>query len=78
MDILFGDEAEYMRNGLDLFKIIRNDWGPAYNIWYKFLSFFKSDTIQLYYLNYALGSVLIGLLFFVFLYQHIKQKQVAL
>ena len=25
MDILFGDEAEYMRNGLDLFKILRND-----------------------------------------------------
>ncbi len=78
MDILFGDEAEYMRNGLDLFKIIRNDWGPAYNIWYKFLSFFQNDTIQLYYLNYALGAILIGVLFFVFLYQHIKQKQVAL
>lgn len=64
MDILFGDEAEYMRNGLDLFRIVRNDWGPAYNIWYKFLSFFFSDTIQLYYANYIIGGVAVAVLLF--------------
>ncbi len=64
MDILFGDEAEYMRNGLDLFHIIRNDWGPAYNIWYKFLSFFFSDTIQLYYANYIIGGIAVAVLLF--------------
>ncbi len=60
LDILFGDEAEYMRNGLDLFEVIRNDWGPTYNIWYKFLSLFTSDTITLYYANYIAGAVLTG------------------
>jgi hypothetical protein len=66
-DILFGDEVEYMRNGMDLFSIIRNDWGPAYNIWYKVLSFFTSDPIQLYFLNYAAGSILAGVLLYVVL-----------
>ncbi|MFN8237255.1 MAG: hypothetical protein U0T77_03720 [Chitinophagales bacterium] len=65
MDILFGDEAEYMRNGLDLFHVIRNDWGPAYNIWYKFLSFFFSDTIQLYYANYIIGGIAVAVLLFI-------------
>jgi len=65
MDILFGDEAEYMRNGLDLFRIIRNDWGPAYNIWYKFLSFFFSDTISLYYANYIIGGIAVAVLLFI-------------
>jgi hypothetical protein len=65
MDILFGDEAEYIRNGLDLFKIIRNDWGPAYNIWYKFLSLFFSDTIQLYYANYIIGGIGVSVFLFI-------------
>ncbi|MDB5228513.1 MAG: hypothetical protein JWN78_2706 [Bacteroidota bacterium] len=65
MDILFGDEAEYMRNGMDLFKTIRNDWGPVYNMWYKFLSVFFHDTIQLYYANYTLGAIAVSTLLFI-------------
>ncbi|MCB9034926.1 MAG: hypothetical protein H6553_13900 [Chitinophagales bacterium] len=68
MDLLFGDEAHYMRNGVDLFHTIHKDWGPSYNIWYKLLSFFQSDVIKLYYLNYQLTTILIGVLTFVFLY----------
>jgi hypothetical protein len=63
-DFLFGDEAEYMRNGLDLFATIRNDWGPSYNIWYKLLSVITSDPVLLYYLNYIAGALIAaGLLY---------------
>lgn len=67
MDIQFADESAYMRFGLDLFGKFNKDWGPVYCIWYKCLSWFTSDTIQLYYLNYALTSVLIGALLYIFL-----------
>ena len=40
LDILLADEAEYLRNGLNLFDKIAKNWGPTYNIWYKLLSFF--------------------------------------
>jgi hypothetical protein len=78
MDILFGDEAEYMRNGLDLFKVIRNDWGPAYNLWYKFLSFFFTDNIQLYYANYIIGGITVSILLFIALCRHNIHKLIAL
>ena len=67
MDIQFADESAYMRFGLDLFSRLNRDWGPMYCAWYKFLSCFTNDTIQLYYLNYAVTSILIGMLLFVFL-----------
>ncbi len=67
MDIQFADESAYMRFGLDLFGKFNKDWGPMYCIWYKCLSWITDDTIQLYYLNYALTSVLIGALLYVFL-----------
>jgi hypothetical protein len=41
LDILLADEAEYLRNGLNLFDKIAKNWGPTYNIWYKLLSFFQ-------------------------------------
>jgi hypothetical protein len=67
MDIQFADESAYMRFGLDLFGKMNRDWGPMYSIWYKCLSYISTDTIQLYYLNYAITSVLIGVLLYVFL-----------
>ena len=78
MDILFGDEAEYIRNGVDLFHTIRNDWGPAYNIWYKFLSLFSSDAIRLYYANYIIGGILVSVLLFIALYSHRIHPGIAL
>ena len=67
VDIQFADEAAYMRFGLNLFEKLNRDWGPMYTIWYKCLSLFTTDTIQLYYINYVTTSVLIGILLYIFL-----------
>jgi len=67
MDIQFADEAAYIRFGLDLFDQMNRNWGPLYSIWYKCLSFFSTDTIELYYLNFEITSVLIGVLLYIFL-----------
>lgn len=70
MDITFGDEAQYLRYGLDLFHTIKKDWGPSYNIWYKFLSIFQHHPIQLFYLNYQVTAILAAILLFVFLMRY--------
>ncbi len=70
MDITFGDEAQYLRYGTDLFHTIKKDWGPSYNLWYKFLSFFRSDYISLFYLNYQVTAILAGLLLLIFLVRY--------
>lgn len=64
LDLLFGDEAEYMRNGLDLFHTIRNDWGPTYNIWYKILSLGIPDVIDLYYANYSIVGIAVAVVLY--------------
>ena len=66
-DILFWDESLYMQKGLQLWQQPSLDWGPFYNIWYKLLSYFTSDKIELYYLNIKVLSVLLPLLLFIFL-----------
>ncbi|MCB9034925.1 MAG: hypothetical protein H6553_13895 [Chitinophagales bacterium] len=67
MEIVYGDEVEYLRNGVDLFHTIRNNWGPSYNLWYKFLSLFQHDVIDLYYLNFQITGILTAILFYIFL-----------
>ncbi|MFD2932622.1 hypothetical protein [Spirosoma flavum] len=58
-DVQLGDEAFYMYQGISNFRLgLQTDWGPAYSLWYKFLSLFEPDTIRLYYLNMALLSSL--------------------
>lgn len=66
-DFLLWDEMEYELSGLALFEKINRTWGPFYALWYKLLSFFESDTIRLYYLNYRLVTLLPVLMFFFFL-----------
>jgi hypothetical protein len=68
VDISFDDEVQYMRYGIDLFDKIRNDWGPVYNIWYKFLSLFEQRPIELYFLNYKVVIILLPICLFSFLY----------
>lgn len=68
VDISFDDEVQYMRYGIDLFHNIRNDWGPVYNLWYKFLSLFEQRPIELYLLNYKLIIILLSISLFSFLY----------
>lgn len=67
MDVQYADEAAYIRFGLDLFEKMNRNWGPMYALWYKCLSFITTDTIHLYYLNFAITSILVGILLYVFL-----------
>ncbi|GAB3339309.1 hypothetical protein GCM10027299_52150 [Larkinella ripae] len=58
-NIQMGDEGFYMYQGISNFRLgLQTDWGPVYSLWYKFLSFFESDTVRLYYLNMVLLSSL--------------------
>lgn len=66
-DILFWDESLYMQKGLQLWKNPSLDWGFFYNVWYKFLSNFTHDKIELYYLNIKILCVLLPIVLFVFL-----------
>lgn len=68
VDISFDDEVKYMRYGLALFDSIKNDWGPTYNLWYKFLSLFEHRPIELYLLNYKVVILFTAISFFTFLY----------
>ena len=70
MDVTFGDEAQYLRYGLDLFQTIKKDWGPSYNLWYKFLSFFQSNPVSLFYLNYQVTTIVLAILLFLFLVRY--------
>ena len=70
LDLLLADEAEYLRNGLNLFGKIAKNWGPTYNLWYKFLSVFNANPVALYYLNYKIGTIGVGLLLFIFLVRY--------
>ena len=58
MDIVYGDEVVYMKTGLNLTKDFNRDWGPLYGIWYKLLSYFIQDSVQLYYFNYAFIAII--------------------
>lgn len=78
LDILFADEAEYLRNGLNLFDKIAKNWGPTYNIWYKFLSVFNNDPVSLYYFNYKLGAISVSILLFILLLRYNIHSIVAL
>jgi hypothetical protein len=70
VDITFDDEAQYLRYGLDMFEKIRTDWGPSYNLWYKFLSTFEKEPIALYYLNFKVLIILLPISIFLFLYSY--------
>lgn len=64
-DIIAADEIMYLKYGKDLFGKINFDWGFLYNVWYKFLSLFQQNTVDLYYLNYRILIVTIPVLLFI-------------
>ncbi|GAB3937817.1 hypothetical protein [Larkinella terrae] len=65
-NIEMGDEGFYMYQGITGFRLgLQTDWGPIYSLWYKFLSFFESDTVRLYYLNMVLMSSLTTLAIYI-------------
>ena len=64
MDLLFWDESLYMARGTMMFHSIPRDWGPSYSLWYKLLSFFISDSVELYYFNFKFTTILFSISLF--------------
>lgn len=67
MDVLFWDESLYLHRGTCMFNFIPHDWGPSYSLWYKILSVFIHDKIQLYYFNFKFTTILISICLFMLL-----------
>ena len=67
MDVLFWDESLYLNRGTCMFDFIPKDWGPSYSLWYKILSLFIQDKIQLYYFNFTFTTILISIALFMLL-----------
>ncbi len=72
MDIFFLDETAYLVRGTNMFGKIPKRWGPLYCTWYKLLSMFEGNLIQLFYLNFKAMAVLPALLLFVVLSRYSK------
>ncbi len=68
IDIGIADEAKYLGNGVNFFRTKPAPyWGPLYSLWYYFLNLFSRDTINLYYLNYRLMTILPCIALYLFL-----------
>ena len=67
MDVLFWDESLYLSRGLSMFEYIPRDWGPSYSLWYKLLSVFIPDRVELYYFNFKLTTILLSISLFLLL-----------
>ena len=67
MDVLFFFFSLYLHRGTCMFNYIPHDWGPSYSLWYKILSIFIPDKIDLYYFNFKFTTILIAIAFFMLL-----------
>lgn len=79
MDLRFYDESYYLTQGLfhNPFSWLA-DYSPFYSLFYKGLSYFESDAISLYYLNYRVWAWLFSSLIFWILYQNKVHPAMAL
>ena len=68
-DVEFGDETTYLGSGLSFSIPFKGgaQWGPLYAAWYAFWHLFIPNSLDLYYFNWALLSVLAGITVFLFL-----------
>jgi hypothetical protein len=68
-DVEFGDETTYLGSGLSFSIPFKGgaQWGPIYAAWYAFWHLFIPNSLDLYYFNWALLSVLAGIVVFLFL-----------
>jgi hypothetical protein len=68
-DVEFGDETTYLGSGLTFSIPFKGgaQWGPLYAAWYAFWHLFIPNSLDLYYFNWALLSVLAGIAVFLFL-----------
>jgi len=68
IDIGIGDEAKYLGDGANFLRAKADpSWGPLYSLWYYFLYLFSGDSINLYYLNYRLMTILPCIALYLFL-----------
>jgi hypothetical protein len=69
MDVGLYDESYYLYAGVKLLDqgLPSAEWAPLYAAWYYLLSLFQPNRIELYYLNYKILSILLPILFYVFL-----------
>ena len=68
IDIGIGDEAKYLGDGVNFLRTRPDSfWGPLYSLWYYFLNLFSRDSINLYYLNYKLMTILPCIALYLFL-----------
>jgi hypothetical protein len=75
IDIGTGDEAKYLGDGVNFLRAKPDPfWGPLYSLWYFVLNLFSRDTINLYYLNYRLMTILPCIALYLFL---LKMKVAA-
>ena len=65
-DVEFGDETTYLGSGLTFSVpfIGGVQWGPLYAAWYAFWHLFIPDSLDLYYANWAILSVIAGIVSF--------------
>lgn len=80
LDIRLYDESNYLHWGASIptegLSVARS--APLYEAWYCLLSFFESDRVGLYYLNYRAMTVLPCVAIFLFLRSHRVQRAIAL
>ena len=70
IDIRLWDEAQYLGSGIKFFKELpASFWGPLYSLWYYILNIFSNDSINLYYLNYRLMTIIPAIILFIYLYR---------
>jgi hypothetical protein len=68
IDIGIGDESKYLGDGVNFLRAKPDPyWGPLYSLWYYFLNLFSRDSINLYYLNYRLMTILPCIAVYLFL-----------
>lgn len=67
-DVEFGDETTYLGSGLAFSIPFKGgaQWGPLYAAWYALWHLFVPNTLDLYYFNWGLLSILAGLVVFLF------------
>jgi len=72
IDIGHPDATSYLFGGINLLKhgIPNAAYAPLYAVWYFILSLFQQDSVELYYLNYKVLTILIPILVYILLRRH--------
>lgn len=77
MDVLLWDEARYLDRGLWLWHAYPKNSSPLYSVWYKIVSLFNDNRVELYYLNFKILSITTAVLAYLFLIVYRTPKAIA-